>query len=159
MLLCYHNYYGGDEVGKLIEKYAKKYAIPAGLIKAIIEQESGGNTFAMRYEKGYPYLVKPFNKYHFNEATEKVSQQISWGLMQIMGAVARERGFTGRYLSELTNPKVGLKYGCKHLKWNYNRYNNWQDAISAFNQGSNRKTNGKYNNQQYVDSVMQKWGE
>lgn len=143
---------------EIIKRISKRYGIPAGLIRAIIEVESSGNTFAMRYEKNYPYLVKPFDKYHWHKATEKEGQKTSWGLMQIMGAVARERGFEGRYLSELTKPELGIKYGCKHLKWNYNRYKDWSDAISAFNQGSNRKyRDGSYQNQGYVDKVLKNW--
>lgn len=143
---------------KHIQKYGEKYGIPPGLIRAIIEVESGGNTFAMRYEKNYPWLAKPFDKFHWHAETEKQAQKTSWGLMQIMGAVARERGFKGSYLSELSKPELGIKFGCKHLKWNYNRYGNWNDAISAFNQGSNRKNeHGEYKNQNYVNKVLRNW--
>ena len=147
-----------DDLQEYIDKYSEKYDIPQGLVKAIIEVESGGNTYAMRYEDHYRWLVKPFSQFHWHDGTEKQGQKTSWGLMQIMGAVARERGFKGRYLSALTNPEIGIEYGCKHLKWQYDRYSDWQDAISAFNQGSNRKTSqGRYQNQDYVDMVVRKW--
>ena len=141
-----------------IKKYSERYGIPPGLIKAIIEVESSGNTYAMRYEDHYRWLVEPFTQFHWHAETEKQAQKTSWGAMQIMGAVARERGFKGRYLSELSKPELGIKFGCKHLKWNYNRYNDWNDAISAFNQGSNRKNeHGEYENQIYVDKVLRNW--
>lgn len=143
---------------KIIEKYSKKYDVPVGLIKAIIEIESGGNTYAIRYEKNYRWLVKPLKQFHWHTPTERISQKTSWGLMQIMGAVARERGFEGRYLAELCNPELGIKYGTKHLKWQYNRYDNWEDTISAYNRGNNGKDdNGDYFNQEYVDKVMKEW--
>lgn len=143
---------------KIIKKYANQYGIPTGLIRAIIKVESSGNNFAMRYENHYKWLVKPLNKFHWHKETEEKAQKTSWGLMQIMGAVARERGFEGRYLSELTKPELGIKFGCKHLKWNYNRYDDWSDAISAFNQGSNRKdSQGEYQNQSYVNKVLKNW--
>jgi len=48
--------------------------------------------------------------------TELLGQQTSWGLLQIMGAVARERGFKG-WLTELCDPTVNLEWGCRHLRW------------------------------------------
>lgn len=143
---------------KLIKKYSNKYGIPAGLIKSIIEAESSGNTYAMRYEKNWKWFDEPLTRFHWHESTERQAQKFSWGLMQIMGAVARERGFEGRFLSELTKPELGIKFGCKHLKWNYKRYGNWSDAISAYNQGNNRKDDeGNYENQNYVDKVLRNW--
>ena len=147
-----------EKINAAIKKYAEQYGIPPGLIKAIIEVESSGNPFAMRYEDHYRWLVEPFSQFHWHAETEKQAQKTSWGLMQIMGAVARERGFKGSYLSELSKPELGIKFGCKHLKYNYNRYNDWNDAISAFNQGSNRKNeHGEYENQIYVDKVLKNW--
>lgn len=146
---------GGDSLEKLIRKYADKYDIPLKLLKNMINAESGGNTFAVRYEDHYRWLVKPLDKYHWHKETERIGQKTSWGLLQIMGAVARERGFEGRYLAQLCDPELGLEYGCKHLKWNYNRYNDWYDAVSAYNQGNNRKNkSGEYANQRYVNQVM-----
>jgi len=48
--------------------------------------------------------------------TELLGQQTSWGLMQIMGATARERGFRG-WLTELCDPATNLEWGCRHLRW------------------------------------------
>ena len=146
---------------EVIEKYAEMYDIPQKLLEAIIETESANNKWAIRYEDHYRWLFRP-NYYASQNIisldTEKEAQKTSWGLMQIMGAVARERGFEGRYLSELTKPELGIKFGCKHLKWNYNRYDDWSDAISAFNQGSNRKDGqGEYQNQSYVNKVLKNW--
>ena len=140
-----------------VKEYSEQYDVPTGLINAIIQVESSGNTYAVRYEDGYRWLVKPFKQFHWHTPTEKIMQKTSWGLMQIMGAVARERGFKGRYLAELCKPEIGVKYGVKHLKWQYNRYGNWRDAISAYNQGSPRKKDGKYTNQEYVDKVLKNW--
>jgi len=142
-----------------VEKYSEQYDVPKDLINAIIEVESSGNSYAVRYEKNYRWLAKPLGKYHWHTPTEKISQKTSWGLMQIMGAVARERGFEGKYLAELCNPEMGVKYGVKHLKWQYKRYGNWEDAVSAYNQGNNKKINGEYKNQSYVDKVMRLWGD
>jgi hypothetical protein len=37
-------------------------------------------------------------------------------VMQVMGEVARETGFTGKFLSELSNPETGFEIGCRVLK-------------------------------------------
>ncbi|HEY6442754.1 MAG TPA: hypothetical protein VIY66_05375, partial [Candidatus Acidoferrales bacterium] len=47
--------------------------------------------------------------------TEEIARSISWGLMQVMGQVAREHGFTGKFLSALCNPSLGLDIGCAAL--------------------------------------------
>ncbi|MGD0955720.1 MAG: hypothetical protein ABR953_02685 [Candidatus Acidiferrales bacterium] len=40
---------------------------------------------------------------------------ISWGLMQVMGQVARKHGFTGKFLSALCDPVTALDIGCAAL--------------------------------------------
>ena len=35
--------------------------------------------------------------------------------MQLMGQVAREHGFTGKFLAALCDPATGLEFGCKVL--------------------------------------------
>ena len=138
---------------------SEKYDIPAELVSAIIKVESSGDTNAIRYEDHYKWFYKP-ESYKGHKDTERIAQKTSWGLMQVMGAVARELGFKGRFLSELLIPELGIEYGCKQLKRQYNRYGNWQDAISAYNQGNNKKLdNGDYANQIYVDKVNKHWSK
>ena len=48
-------------------------------------------------------------------ATEFNAQCTSRGLMQVMGAVARERGFVGQFLTELCDPETGIEYGVRQL--------------------------------------------
>ena len=47
--------------------------------------------------------------------TEEIARSISWGLMQVMGQLARERGFAGKFLSALCDPATGLDVGCTVL--------------------------------------------
>ena len=152
-----------SEIEQVIKEKAIKYDIPKSLIKAIIFVESSGNTYAMRYEKNYRWLykVEEFAKKNYvPKLTEEIQQKISWGLMQIMGAVARERGFKGKYMAELCMPEIGLEFSCKHLKKYYDRYQSWEKAIASYNAGSPRKAeDGKYENQYYVDKVLKYWKE
>jgi len=116
---------------------ARAQGIDPNLVEAVTVQESSGNTWAWNPEPRYRYLwnvrtSKPFRMLTFAErASEEPpldfpalsgdrdqewwGQQASWGLMQPMGAVAREHGFMGPYLSELCDPAVNLWVGCAHL--------------------------------------------
>ena len=55
--------------------------------------------------------------------------------MEVMGAVAREYGFRGRFLSQLCDPPVGLEYGCRHLAAYLRRFKNPFSALEAYNGG------------------------
>lgn len=106
--------------------------ITVDLVLALIWQESSGDPWAIRYEPHYQYFYEYkdkralYNKTqdnHTNRAnayevlgpTEFQAQSTSWGLLQILGAPARERGFMGRYLSELCDSAANIKFGTKHL--------------------------------------------
>ncbi len=49
-------------------------------------------------------------------ASEAYARGFSWGLMQVMGQVARESGFDALFLSTLCDPEQGLAVGCKVLR-------------------------------------------
>jgi len=94
--------------------------------------------------------------------TELLGQQTSWGLLQIMGAVARERGFKG-WLTELCDPQVNLEWGCRHLRWMIDHNNAYglpdyrikpEDLAAAWNGGSRVVVDGKYANEDYVKRVV-----
>jgi hypothetical protein len=91
---------------------AAYHELDAALVCAIIEQESAWNTYAIRYEPGFrTRYVAPLHL----PPTEEVARSISWGLMQVMGQVAREHGFTDKFLSALCDPTLGLDLGCAVL--------------------------------------------
>jgi soluble lytic murein transglycosylase-like protein len=128
------------------------------LIYAIIETESGWNPYAVRYEPNWQYLIKipdkMLNALCITRDTEEQLQKFSWGLMQVMGSVARELNFTG-LLTELVNPQVNVNLGIRHFKRFLDKYKKLEDAIASYNAGSPRKkSDGKYVNQEYVDKVL-----
>lgn len=55
--------------------------------------------------------------------------------MQVMGAVARERGFMGRFLSQLCDPPVGIEIGCRHLGAYLKKYKEPFPTLEAWNGG------------------------
>ena len=141
----------------IIRVHADKYGLDPKLIAAIIQVESAGNTYAIRYEKKWSYYFKVpeyAQKIRSSEDTEGTGQATSWGLMQVMGTVAREHGFEG-WFPELCDPNKGIFYGCAHLDSKLSKYRKMDDAIAAYNAGSPiKKVDETYVNQYYVDKVM-----
>lgn len=142
-----------------ITKIAEKMKIDPLLIGAIVSVESAGDSCATRFESHYKWLVNPEKFADLNNIshdTEVNCQKTSYGLMQIMGANARAYGFEDN-LTLLIDSETGLKYGIKHLTILIDKYDNIQDAISAYNQGSPRKKeSGEYANQNYVDKIFKR---
>ena len=102
---------------------ADRHGLDEALVCAVCEQESSWDTWASRFEPDFftKYIAGPFLAGNLQPGSGKVSQTeayqraFSWGLMQVMGQVAREEGFLGPSLVELCDPAVGLDVGCKHL--------------------------------------------
>jgi soluble lytic murein transglycosylase-like protein len=91
---------------------AARHALDPALVCAVVEQESAWDAHAIRYEPGFrTRYVAPLGL----PPTEEVARSISWGLMQVMGQVAREHGFSGKFLSALCDPAAGLDIGCAVL--------------------------------------------
>jgi len=147
---------------RLITEVSGDYGVDANLVISIVSVESDGDACATRYESHYRYLDDPeiFAKVNnITTETEVVHQKTSWGLMQVMGGVARELGFVDS-LVKLCEPYLGLKMGVKKLSLLIKKYHHIWDAVSAYNQGSPRKDDkGLYYNQSYVDKVFQKYDE
>lgn len=145
------------------EQIVQTQKIPPNLLLGLVKTESAGEAGAMRYEPNYPYL---FHVEHFatvsrwTVATETELQRFSWGLCQIMLATARERGF-GLHPARLLEPTVGLTWGAYHLSELYLKHKTWPAAVSAYNQGTPKKSllSGKFKNQAYVDRVYKYAGE
>lgn len=135
------------------------FMIDPVLVAAIACVESNRIPEATRYEAHYRWTVGTGLKPSLSTtATELWGQKASWGLLQIMGAVARERGFLG-WFPELCAPEVGIWYGMAHLNYLRERFPAEMDFVAAYNAGSPRKRdNGQYVNQGYIDKVFYKKG-
>lgn len=146
----------------LIREKASVHQLEPELIAAVIQTETGGNTFAVRFERNYKYT------FAIQELAEQIGctvdtmermQKTSYGLMQVMGAVAYEHGLLkeeekfSRWPTALTLPSLGIEYGCRHLKRRANIHGDDAAAIyAAYNAGSVVKTaGGFYINQIAVD--------
>jgi soluble lytic murein transglycosylase-like protein len=97
----------------LARETAAAHALDPALVCAVIEQESGWNPWAMRYEPAFfAKFVAPLYTNNQISASEAYARGFSWGLMQVMGQVARENGFGAEFLSALCDPRQGITLGC-----------------------------------------------
>jgi soluble lytic murein transglycosylase-like protein len=102
---------------KLARQAAAAQSLDPALVCAVVEQESAWNPWAMRYEPAFftKYVAGLYTNNKIS-ASEAYARGFSWGLMQVMGQVAREAGFDCPFLSALCDPEQGLAVGCKVLR-------------------------------------------
>ncbi len=133
-------------------------SIDPNWVKAIVMKESSGVASCVRYEPNFRWLfkVEEYAKHpQISFATEFTTQKMSWGLGQIMGAVARERGHMG-LMGELLKPDVNLQVMCKHIIYLKQISTDPADLFAMYNGGPGaiHKVNGRYSNQSYVNDVF-----
>jgi soluble lytic murein transglycosylase-like protein len=123
----------------LASKAAAAQSLDPALVCAVVEQESGWNPWAIRYEPAF-FAKYVANLYTNNKisASEAYARGFSWGLMQVMGQVARETGFDAAFLSALCDPEQGLATGCKVLRKKFDAMaGDMTRALLAWNGGAN----------------------
>ncbi len=115
---------------------AAQYSLDPALVCAVVEQESypPWNPWSVRAEPAFDQrYVKPLHK----TPTEEWARSMSWGLMQVMGEVARELGYTGD-LPALCDPFTGLEWGCVQLRRKFDAAGgDATKALLAWNGGGN----------------------
>lgn len=103
-----------NEIIYLARQIAAEHGLEPALVCAVIEQESAWNSWAVRYEPAFlSRYVAPLYTAGKLSATETYTRAMSWGLMQVMGQVAREFGFKETSLAELCDPALGVDFGCR----------------------------------------------
>jgi soluble lytic murein transglycosylase-like protein len=97
---------------------ANVHGLECALVCAVVEQESNWDTWSVRYEPEFMtrYITPLLDAGTVKTMTEAMERATSFGLMQVMGQVARENGFAGRWLTQLCDPAIGLDIGCKVLR-------------------------------------------
>jgi soluble lytic murein transglycosylase-like protein len=139
-----------QELKPRIIQAAAKYGLKPELVYAIVKKESSFNQFAARYEPAYRWILNPntLKPSGCSLATEEMFQKTSLGLMQCMGGVLREHGYTGWLTAILADVEAQLDLGCKHLAQKIAKYGELM-GISAYNAGSPSNANVGY-----VDDVL-----
>jgi soluble lytic murein transglycosylase-like protein len=144
-----------EELRPKILEAAAKYGLNAAIVYGICKKESSLDPVKARFELGYKWIVEPKKVKptpDCSEDTEAMLQKFSWGIMQIMGGVLREKGYKGwLYAIDLDDQ---LDYSCRHLAEKLKKYG-MPAGIAAYNSGSpQRLESGKLKNQEYVDDVL-----
>jgi soluble lytic murein transglycosylase-like protein len=145
----------------LIRSTADAHGLPPELVRAMVEQESTFQPYRNRFEEGFYKRYVEGKKLDFVpplclKITEALNRATSWGLLQIMGQVARELGFRG-WLAELCNPETGLEWGCRRLADMRRRFGSegWSVVVRAYNGGPGGCRNTANH---YPDEVLEKLG-
>jgi soluble lytic murein transglycosylase-like protein len=138
-----------------ITYYSHFHKIDPDLIASIIYCESRGEPRAYRFEPGFferyiqgkpvgdiPGYWPPQNL--VSRETEAMARSTSWGVMQVMGQVAREHGYRGDYLHELTDIRESIKYGTEKLGKCLKRSGNLREAIARYNGDIHSEAAQKY---------------
>lgn len=151
-----------DQFRPIIKLYTEEFPLDEKLVLSIIWRESAADPLAIRFEPNYSYTFKVneiASRFKTDPVTESNMQKCSFGLMQVMGGVARELGFEKKYLTEMLDANINIFYGMKKLHRLSKTYKDIRDVISSYNAGSVRKDGQYYRNQNYVDYVLKVWSE
>lgn len=145
---------------QIVKQKALKHGLDFRIIAAIAWRESAGNPWAMRYEPQYKWLYKEealAKKCGCSLETMINMQKSSWGLMQVMGAVAYENGFPqNEWVTKLMVPSESLEFGCRLLSKLWDREKEAVRMVASYNAGSVRfdASTRQLVNIRYVDFVM-----
>lgn len=151
----------------LVYYASSQFGLDPLLVAAIIQKESSGNPWMTRYEPttdGYVVNLGMYraisSKLGISQQTEYEAEKHSWGLMQVMGFVARELGYDG-LLTRILIPSIGIHLGCMKLQLLFQKYGDVEKVVSSYNQGSPRMTTGGLflNQKSYVDPVFSYYRE
>lgn len=173
------------DIDRIISTNAHDFSLPYNLVHAVVEHESSRRIFAFNPEPPYRYYWDVAKNAPFRKCTDAElksesppadfpflpgygprdaewwGQAASWGLMQVMGAVARELGMKGD-IASLCDPEIGVQFGCMHLanlrKRFYTKFG-YDGVVAAYNAGSPRVlASGVFENQIYVDAIHKAGG-
>ena len=123
----------------LARKAAFAQTLDPALLCAVVEHESGWNSWAMRYEPLFfsKYVASLYTNNKVS-ASEAYARGFSWGLMQVMGQVARETGFDALFLSAFFDLEQCLAIGCRVLRKKFDDIaGDTTRALLAWNGGAN----------------------
>lgn len=128
---------------------------PDALMFAWIAQESEWNLHAIRYEPGFYRRWVP-DEVKRRSPTEAHARAFSWGLLQMMGQVAREQGFRPRYLTRLLDPATNIVLCSQYLVNDRKRNTDgtWAGALAAYNGGLRGNREPPYRRQVYIDKIL-----
>lgn len=136
-------------IPELISLTARTYALDPALVRAVIEQESGGQADAVRFE-GHLY-----EKLRNKERNDSRRMQLasSHGLMQVLGIEAQRRGVSfGALYDPETNIEVGtaILASCIEKSGATSKLERLKQGLSCYNTGRHSSERGKL----YAEQVL-----
>jgi hypothetical protein len=150
----------------LLQNAAALHGLEPILLEAQALHESAGRPWVIRYEKTWAWFVRdkdgsvrdPGPREGMNasslavlDSLEITAQKTSFGLLQVMGAVARELGYRGSLWAIREKPEIGLDLGANKFSQLLHRHGNTRDALAAYNAGSGNLAAG-YG---YADAIQE----
>jgi soluble lytic murein transglycosylase-like protein len=141
-------------ISQAIISVSEEFQLDPKIVAAVVYQESRGNTCAVRYEPAFfqKYIntrpreeLKGYWPASSTIITERTLRAYSFGCMQVMGQVARELGFKGEFLTELTVPEKGIYFGAKKLRKELDKFEGievekaYERALERYNGGGNSR--------------------
>lgn len=149
------------DIKEQIFSFADKYQIERIYLLALVKTESDFNPLAQRYEPGYPYLYSVKELCEIvgcSRSTMEAAQRTSYGLTQVMGAVAYEYGFR-EWPAELFKYEYCLEYACKHTRRLNDKFEvkekDFETSYAAYNAGRPRKVEGRWVNASAVSRFLE----
>lgn len=139
-------------LNEMIQLAAHSYGLDWKLLDALVEQESGYQADAVRFES---HLYERLNE---KNASKRMQLASSHGLTQVLGIEAKRRGVS---FAELYNPEVSLEVGanmladCIERSKATKRMDKIKEGLSCYNSGKHRSTQG----QEYAQKVLLKYLE
>jgi hypothetical protein len=118
---------------------AARHGLFPKLLCGLVERESTWDPWKIRYEHGFysRYVQKQIDSGALIDMTEARARAFSWGLGQVMGEEARERGYTG-HLAALCDPSAGLEIAAITLAHKLSMAEgNTGKALELYNGGAN----------------------
>jgi soluble lytic murein transglycosylase-like protein len=166
----------------LITQAAEAHGFRPSLIGAVVLKESSARQGAWNPEPRYRWFWDVKNRRPFRAVTDEEirsevppedfpgprgvdpdaewwGQQASWGLMQIMGAVARQNGFEDPDLPDLIwRPDLNIELGTRHLRWGMEQIgsgvNREVAMLAAYNGGLSGNRRPPFRNLKYAQDVL-----
>lgn len=137
-----------DQLTNIIYSLCREFEVSHLLIAAIIYEESRFIESRRRFEIGWFNRLLPLERNKLlgyvppegicSLDTEKADRSTSWGLMQVLGETARERGFRKESFLELLKPAINLEHGVSYFKRMLRLKVNEKDALLAYNGGADK---------------------
>lgn len=149
------------EYDPLYTKIGAEEGVEPWVLKAIAHAESGQDWMAYRHSQGEKAFYRKRIKGRADWTGHRYYNQpeiiaASWGLMQVLYTTAIMYGFPREGCPwDLLQPETNVRIAARYLKALMDRWPHISSAVSAYNAGTPRLTDGgKFQNQGYVDKVM-----